>query len=107
LLKWLNPGHEQSVELGALGHVGWHELLAVDWEKALAFYGELFDWQKRTPTSERWARISSSPGGQTIGASHQPPIDPDLYWICYFNIGDLDAAVAREDGWRPASRRPD
>ncbi len=28
------------------GHVGWHELLAADWTKAFAFYGELFGWRK-------------------------------------------------------------
>ena len=33
-------------EPGTPGRVGWHELFAADWEKAWAFYGELFGWQK-------------------------------------------------------------
>ena len=46
LVKGLKPGQRQPAELGKPGHVGWHELLAADWEKAFAFYGELFGWQK-------------------------------------------------------------
>src|SRR5262249_21478613 len=46
LFKWLSPGQEHPVAPGALGGVGWHELLAADWEKAWAFYRELFGWQK-------------------------------------------------------------
>ena len=33
-------------EPGTPGHVGWHELSAADWQKAFAFYSELFGWQK-------------------------------------------------------------
>jgi uncharacterized protein len=46
VVKWLKPGQEQPAELDTLGRVGWHELLAADWEKAWGFYGELFGWQK-------------------------------------------------------------
>ena len=46
LVKGLNSGQEQSTALGNPGHVGWHELSAVNWEEAFAFYGELFGWQK-------------------------------------------------------------
>jgi len=46
LFHWLRPGQELRAELDKPGRVGWHELLAADREKALAFYGELFGWQK-------------------------------------------------------------
>ena len=46
LVKGQNSARAQSAELDAPGRVGWHELLATDWEKAFAFYGELFGWQK-------------------------------------------------------------
>src|ERR1700730_232857 len=42
LVKGLKPGHAQSTELGAPCRVGWHELLAAAWEKAFAFYGDVF-----------------------------------------------------------------
>ena len=32
LVKGLKSGQAQSAQLGAPGRVGWHELLAADWE---------------------------------------------------------------------------
>ena len=46
LVKGLKPAQMKPAEPAQPGHVGWHELLAADWDKALAFYGELFGWQK-------------------------------------------------------------
>jgi hypothetical protein len=77
--------------------VGWHELLAADWEKAFAFYSELFGWRKAD------AEIGSmgtyqifSAGGQTIGGmSTKPPTVPMPFWLYYFNIDDIDAAAER------------
>src|SRR5712672_2298702 len=46
LVEGLKPGQQQPAELDEAGRVGWHELLAADWEKAFAFYGELFGWRK-------------------------------------------------------------
>ena len=97
LFKWLEPGQEQPAELDAPGRVGWHELLAADWEKALAFYGELLAGRKRTPTPARWARISCSPpeGRRSAACSPSLPTVPVPFWLYYFNVGDIDAAVER------------
>ena len=74
LLKWLRPGQEQPAELGAPGRVGWHELLAADWEKALAFYGELFGWQKADADIGAMGTYQLfSAGGQTIGGMFTKP----------------------------------
>jgi uncharacterized protein len=97
LLKWLNPGHEPPAELDGLGRVNWHELLAADQEKALAFYSEVFGWQKAdadTGDMGTYQRFSAS--GQLIGAMlAKPPAIPAPYWLFYFNIDDIDAAVQR------------
>jgi predicted enzyme related to lactoylglutathione lyase len=97
LVKGLKPGRQQPTELGKAGHVGWHELLAVDWDKAFAFYGELFGWQKADleigPTGPYQL---FSAGGQTIGGMFtKSPTEPLPYWLFYFNIGDIDAAAER------------
>ncbi|MGA8497193.1 MAG: VOC family protein [Xanthobacteraceae bacterium] len=97
LVKWLNPGQQPPAAPTALGHVGWHALSAVNWEKAFAFYGELFDWQK---VDADVAGISTyqlfSAAGQTIGSmSTKPPAAPMPFWLYYFNVGDIDAAVER------------
>jgi predicted enzyme related to lactoylglutathione lyase len=97
LVKWLNPGQQQPAAPTSLGHVGWHALSAVNWEKAFAFYGELFGWQK---VDADVAAIGTyqlfSAAGQTIGSmSTKPPTVPMPFWLYYFNVGDIDAAVGR------------
>jgi hypothetical protein len=97
LVKGLNPGHEQSAELGTPARVGWHELLAADWEKAFAFYGELFGWQKadsHVGAMGTYQRFSA--GGETIGGMFtKPPTLPFPFWLYYFNIADVEAAAKR------------
>jgi uncharacterized protein len=100
LLQWLRPGHEQPAEpaeLDASGRVGWHELLAADWEKAFAFYGELFGWQKADAhIGEMGTYQLFSAAGQIIGGMYsKPPMAPVPFWLYYFNVGDIDAAAQR------------
>ena len=97
LVEGLKPGQPQPAELGELGRVGWHELLAADREKAFAFYGELFGWQKadaETGPTDTYQLFSA--GGQTIGGMFtKHPTEPGPFWLYYFNIGDIDAAAER------------
>jgi hypothetical protein len=79
------------------GRVGWHELLAVDWRKALEFYGEMFGWQGTEadagPTDTY--RLFSA-GGRTMGGIFtKRSVEPIPFWLYYFNVGDVDAAMAR------------
>lgn len=97
LVKGLKPDRGRPAGLDKPGRVGWHELLAADWQKAFAFYGELFDWQKAdTEISPIDTYRLFSAGGQMIGgifnkrASEQVP-----FWLYYFNIDDIDAAIER------------
>jgi hypothetical protein len=97
LVKGLKPGQRQSTDLNEPKRAGWHELLAADREKAFAFYGELFGWQKADselgPT-DTYQLFSTS--GQTIGGMFtKPPVDQVPHWLYYFNIGDIDAAAER------------
>jgi uncharacterized protein len=97
LLKWQRPGPARPVELDGPGRVGWHELLAADLEKALAFYSELFGWQNAdADTGEMGTYQLFSVAGQAIGGMlTRPPMVPDPFWLYYFNVGDLDAAAQR------------
>jgi uncharacterized protein len=96
LFKWQSPGQGQS-DLRTQGCVAWHELLAADWEKAWDFYSELFGWQKaETNISAVGTFQQFSVGGQTIGGMmNKPPSVPVPFWLYYFNVGDIDAAVKR------------
>ncbi|HXW27423.1 MAG TPA: VOC family protein [Xanthobacteraceae bacterium] len=97
LFKWLKPGQQQPAEPGALGRVGWHELLAADVETAWDFYGEVFGWQKGDADVAATGTYQLfSAGGQTIGGMlTKPAITPEPFWLFYFTIGDIDAATAR------------
>ena len=97
LIAWLKPAQRQPDELGKPGRVGWHELLAADWEKALAFYGSLFGWDNAgADISQIGTYQLFSADGQTIGGMFtNPQIVPVAFWLYYFNVGDIDAAAAR------------
>lgn len=97
LFKWLQPGYQQAAELRKPGRVGWHELFAADWEKAWAFYSELFGWQKGDADIGAMGTYQQfSAGGETIGGMYtKPPIVPVPFWLYYFNVGDIEAAARR------------
>lgn len=97
LVKWLNPSHEQPVQPGAPGRVGWHELVTDDREQALAFYSQLFGWQRAdSDASELDTYQLFSVGGQPIGGMvNKPPTIPAPFWLYYFNVSDVDSAAQR------------
>jgi predicted enzyme related to lactoylglutathione lyase len=97
LFKWLHAGQEQAAEPDAPGRVGWHELLAADWEAAWAFYRELFGWQKANADSGAMGTYQLfSAAGETIGGMlTKPPEVPVPFWLYYFNVGDIDVAMKR------------
>ncbi len=97
LFKWLKPGQEQPAALDTPGRVGWHELLTADCEKAFAFYGELFGWQKAIAEIDAMGTHQLfSAGGQTIGGMFTKPATvPVPFWLYYFNISDIYAAAKR------------
>jgi len=97
LVKWRDAGRQLLIQSGALGHVGWHELLTIDWERAFAFYREIFGWQKAAadagPTG---TYLQFSAEGQTIGGMFDKPATaPASFWLYYFNVADIGAALDR------------
>jgi uncharacterized protein len=97
LFRWQNPVEEPPVDLRTPSRIGWHELFAADQEKAWDFYSELFRWQKAgTDTGAMGTYQLFATGGQTIGGMiTKPPTVPVPFWLYYFNVGNIDAAVKR------------
>jgi predicted enzyme related to lactoylglutathione lyase len=79
------------------GRVGWHELLAVDGRQAFEFYGQLFNWQETEADAEPTDtyRLFSAGGRTTGGIVTKRSAEPIPFWLYYFNVGDIDAAMAR------------
>jgi uncharacterized protein len=95
LIDWRDAGRHLPIQSGALGHVGWHDLLTTDWERAFTFYREIFGWRKAvadvTPTG---TYLQFSAGGQTIGGMfNKPTTAPVAFWLYYFNVADIGVAL--------------
>jgi hypothetical protein len=97
LITWLRPGQRPQPDLNMPGWVAWHELLAADREKALAFYGALFGWQKAEAKMGRMGTYQLfSIGEQTIGGIFTKPRTVSVpSWVYYFNVDDIDEAAKR------------
>jgi uncharacterized protein len=95
LIKWLRPGQGPSAGVVAPGRIGWHELFAADWEKAFAFYGPLFGWQKADAHPEAMGTLFTA-GEETIGGMFtKPDVVTVPFWLYYVNVDDIDAAMRR------------
>jgi predicted enzyme related to lactoylglutathione lyase len=97
MLQSIDPDHAKPAEINAPGRIGWHELVTADCDKAFAFYGDLFGWQKAdSDINEVGAYLSFSVDGKTIGGMlTKPPSVPVSFWLYYFNVADIDAAGKR------------
>jgi uncharacterized protein len=98
LLKRIDPEQGQPAAPGTPGRTGWHELMAVDFEKAFAFYSELFGWQKgeAVDMGEMGTYQLFAVNGQAIGGMfNKPPMLPVPFWLYYFNVAGADAATER------------
>jgi predicted enzyme related to lactoylglutathione lyase len=98
LFRSSNPGQDQPADPTASGRIGWHELYATDWEKAFAFYSEMFGWQKDEAADlgpMGIYQLFAYDGRQVGGMFNKPPQVPVNFWLYYFNVGDIDAAADR------------
>ena len=88
---------ESRLELDNVGHVGWHELYAVDWTTAFAFYSELFGWQRAETDagSLKSYQLLSSGGHRFGGMFTKPPMVPLPFWLYYFNVPDVAVSARR------------
>jgi predicted enzyme related to lactoylglutathione lyase len=97
LIKGRQRGEERIARPGAAGQVSWHELLALDLEKAFAFYGELFGWRKADSEADQMGTYQHfSFGTEMIGGMFtKSQISLVSIWLYYFNVDDIEAAARR------------
>lgn len=98
LFKGMEAGASPPAAGSTPGRVGWHELHAADWEAAFAFYAGLFGWTKGEAldmgpmgTYQLFA-IGGVPAGGMMTKSDAAPAP---YWLYYFNVDEIGAAVTR------------
>lgn len=98
LWKSACEGPDQSCPPGTPGRIGWHELLASNWEEVFPFYAELFGWTKAEAMDMGEAGIYQlfNIDGQMVGGMFsKPPAVPMPFWLYYFNVDDIDASIER------------
>jgi uncharacterized protein len=83
---------------GTPGHVGWRELHAGEGEGAFAFYSGLFGWTKAEAMDMGAMgvyQIFAIDGVPSGGMMTKTPQTPAPFWLYYFNVEAVDAAMAR------------
>jgi uncharacterized protein len=98
LMAWSAPQKDAAGAAALPGRIGWHELLAIDWEKGFDFYNTLFGWQKADALDVRDIGTYQvfATGGRLAGGMFNKPAEmPATFWLYYFNVADFDAAVER------------
>ncbi|WP_420143912.1 VOC family protein [Sphingobium sp.] len=103
LLKGSSNEEMQGAPPMALGHVGWHELYAGDFDRDLAFYTGQLGWTTGEAMDMgpmgSYQLVSQTGGGafqdMTGGIMPKPEQVPVPLWLFYFVVGDIDAAVDR------------
>ncbi|WEX77025.1 VOC family protein [Sinorhizobium numidicum] len=91
-------GEAPPLDQMAPGNTGWHELMAGDLDTAFEFYSKLFGWTKdqAMDMGEMGVYQIFASGGKQIGGMMTKPKDiPAPYWLYYFNVEALDAAIER------------
>jgi predicted enzyme related to lactoylglutathione lyase len=98
LFKGAGEMSQEPAPGGTPGHAGWHELHAGDRETAFAFYSKLFGWTKGEALEmgpgfiyQIFGRGAEMMGGMMT----KNQAEPMPFWLYYFNVADVDGAVAR------------
>ena len=98
LFQFASPPQGAPATPGTPGTVGWNELYALDWQKAFAFYSDMFGWTKGTAVDMGPMGVYQlfKNGDKEIGGMmNKPPNVPVAAWGCYFNVENIDAGVER------------
>jgi uncharacterized protein len=98
LFKGAGEGQMPVVKAGTPGHVGWHELHAIDREAAFDFYAGLFGWTKAEAMDMGPMGIYQlfATGGPPVGGMMRKSDSvPAPFWLYYFNMENIDTAIAR------------
>lgn len=98
LFKGLSDEAPPPLPAGSVGTVGWHELHAKDGAAAWAFYSTQFGWAKDQAMDMGPMGVYQlfTAGGPAIGGvMTKQPESPMPFWLFYFNVEAIDAAVDR------------
>lgn len=90
-----------------LGRFSWHELMATDYQKAFAFYAQLFEWERISDFDMGGGHtyLMYGQSGQRYGGMYNRPVELSHVlpnWLSYVNVKDVrkTTATAKRGGAR-------
>ena len=92
------PGRTIGAELvNEPGALGWNELHTPDVEGAKGFYSAVFGWDPQPfgDTPYTVFQLGDHAVGGMQPLSDEAPEDTPAFWLCYFEVDDCDATVAK------------
>jgi len=95
---WQPKGHAGASRIDEVGALSWNELYTRDTEKAGAFYSGLFGWRRKAWEGPMPYTLFHLDADRMVGGMMSMPDDmKDVppHWLPYFQVEDVDAAVAR------------
>lgn len=97
VMRGEGEGDSTSFQRKTPGHVSWNELATTDPEAAFDFYAGRFGWSKgeAMDMGEMGTYQILTQGDQQLGAVMKAPEGRPARWTFYFNVDDIDAALAR------------
>ena len=93
----MQPTPDGSMIVDATGAVAWIETDSRDRATSRRFYEQLFDWTARVDANADYT-VFCQGDSDVAGLMDVPPGVPEevpSYWLVYFAVDDVDAAVAR------------
>jgi predicted enzyme related to lactoylglutathione lyase len=83
-----------------VGQASWHELMTTDWQAAMKFYQQVFNWEPSQAMDMGpmgTYQMFNRPHGMIGGMMNKPPemanVPPN--WLIYFRVPDVHAAAER------------
>lgn len=96
---WQSMGHTGSDVANEPGSLVWSEVMTHDFERAQAFYEQVFGYTFTDLSGEGFTYATMDIDGRSIGGvgqySAETPADRPAAWSVYFAVADTDAALAR------------
>jgi uncharacterized protein len=94
------PGEVKGFEIrNEPGTAGWFELHTRDYDKAVAFYRDVFKWEPHVASDSRELRYTTLGEGENMLAGIMDdspyPGEGPAHWDVYFQVEDVDATLAR------------
>lgn len=89
---------QPQAEAEGAGTAVWHELATSDPEAAIAFYAEIFGWQKTEAMDMgdgQTYQMYGNGGDSLGGIFKRPPEAPVSAWNTYWEVADVDAAAPK------------